>query len=495
VIALAPAPAGADELPPGSAETVRCNTTITAGDGDGDPLTGVPKYDASTGTQAGHTGFQVNFSCTLPPAWQADRWALGFHGANGGTIYPCPGAGWSDPGALCTERTANGGTVSGEFYTLAGGIIRGWYFNHNGLTGGADYTWTTTTSQTCAFVTFAGTTPTGAVFRGCTVTDVRVPAIEGGSADPDDVDDFYPGGEDPDDPAEGCQFTSLHVYNTITGDEITDDVAADEDWIWQVGITYRFVAYFTGTLQQVQIIYGDVAGPGDVTQDTRYAPIGSPVSFDHTWRAQGLGLVVVSGRTGDVSATGVPQVCAINTGTPSEGFVPTTGDPGRPGVGQCASEVTNGLSLLSPTSWIRSLVRGVGCLLSWAFVPTQAELNVLSARVNAAYGNSGVSVVTDAGGQVAEAWTAFGAGAGSGGCAGPDVEFSMGGEDVSMNPLTTCSGTAGATFAPIIKTGLSALAVIGGVWALIGSISGAFGVREVDPIPNYMSGDQGTLGL
>ncbi len=138
------------------------------------------------------------------------------------------------------------------------------------------------------------------------------------------------------------------------------------------------------------------------------------------------------------------------------------------------TECLSGTGLeLSPSSWVPGMLKGIACVLRWAFVP---QVGVFDG-VTEAWGTSGAQAVALPVGLLNAAWQSFDNGASGGtSCTGPSFTFSIPGTGTTyaLSPLHACSGV-GET-AALWSTRISTvMMILAGMAAVMKITLGSFG--------------------
>ena len=162
-----------------------------------------------------------------------------------------------------------------------------------------------------------------------------------------------------------------------------------------------------------------------------------------------------------------PQPLPIPQPIPPTQPVPNLPQSGISNPAECAPA---GWELLNPLAY----VTGMGCVLTWAFVPPSPQTAV--DRISIAFNNTALGVITTAMYQLVAPFVAFEGADASTNCQGPNIviPFALG-EDFSIYPFSACESPAKEA-SEIVRTISTITFYISGIFIVTSIVLSAFGI-------------------
>lgn len=170
-------------------------------------------------------------------------------------------------------------------------------------------------------------------------------------------------------------------------------------------------------------------------------------------------------------ATTTTTPSATTTTEPSCCFGPPDPDDADDGDGRGNECFPHGWGLLNPVDWV---VKPVKCVLVWAFYP-KTSMQTRVNRVKGELDDSGVGAALDGAGYIVEGYGDGVAAAGTTGCSGPELVFTIQGESQEYRPLNACSQPQKG-YADWVRRISTAMIVVSGFFVIVSAIGSPFGV-------------------
>lgn len=257
-----------------------------------------------------------------------------------------------------------------------------------------------------------------------------------------------------DEPRGACKITGWTLKNVTDGRTWTNDSPDRYDIIMTSGHEHTLTVRFTGRPSTVRV---QVRRDAETVSSAQVmSPQASPVSFT----------LVGSGLRSQLSVS-----CIGSDGDiPPDGQDVVTDEDENPktSLAECLGD--GEFELTSPGTWVRGLIHGVGCLFSWAFIPTKP----MSERFYEVRSSS--DAATAAGGAVAGLSAGFTTLSTSepGDCTGPTINVPAAGM-TDQQPFNSCDNWLGDAAALVrrILLGLIAISTVAKMWRILqGAING-----------------------
>lgn len=252
-------------------------------------------------------------------------------------------------------------------------------------------------------------------------------------------------------PGGGCRITGWTLKNTVDGRQWTQDSPDRYAIVMTNTHAHTLVVRFTGQPSTIRVQVRREAQTLQSAQAFSPRPPTATFSLRGTGQRVQLSISCI-GADGDIPP-------------PGQTVVTDEDENPKTSLAECLGDAE--FELTSPGTWVRGLVHGVGCLFSWAFIPTKP----ISERFYEVRSSS--EAASSAAGVVAGLGTGFTTLSSSapGQCEGPTINVPQAGL-TNQQPFNACDNWLGDAAAVVrrVLLGVIVLGTVSKMWRILQSV-------------------------